>query len=146
MFKKYTVANWMEDHGIPHTTRAAKYVVGQKLTFDQAQEIISMIAQGLGFMDEHPGQHNDWRRGCDPYRKAIFAYAKLIAARKKWGSNWDRMLWIALDEEDQMACNEISNDYFAYKFNITSRLDEIRCKQEELRRQYVVPRRMRRWL
>ena len=146
MFKKYTVANWMEDHGIPHTTRAAKYVVGQKLTFDQAQEIISMIAQGLGFMDEHPGQYNDWRRGCDPYRKAIFAYGKLIEARKKWGSNWDRMLWVALDEEDQIACNNVSNDYFAYKFNMTSRLEEIRCKQEELRRQYVVPRRMRRWL
>ena len=146
MFKKYTVANWMEDQGIPYTTRAARYVVGQKLTFEEAQEIISMIAQGMGFMEEHPGQHNDWRRGCDPYRKVIHAYAKLIEARKKWGSNWDRMLWIALDEEDQLACNDFSSDYFAYKFNMAKRLAEIRSKQEELRRHYVVPRRMRRWL
>ena len=98
MLKKYTVANWMEYHGIPHNTSADKYVVGQNLTYEQAQEIIRMIAQGMGFMEEHPGQHNDWRRGCDPYREVIFAYAKLIEARKKRRSNWDHMLWLALDQ------------------------------------------------
>lgn len=142
MFKKYTVANWMEDQGIPYTTRATRYEVGQNLTYAQALEIIGMIAQGMGFMEEHPSQHNDWHRGCDPYRKVIFSYAKLIAAQKKWRSNWDRMLWIALDEEDQIACNEISKDYFAHKFNMTKRLKEI---YERVPKGYVIPKRKCRW-
>ena len=138
MLKKYTVANWMEYHGIPHNTSADKYVVGQNLTYEQAQEIIRMIAQGMGFMEEHPGQHNDWRRGCDPYREVIFAYAKLIEARKKRRSNWDHMLWLALDEEDQVACNDFSSDYFAYKFNMVKRLKEI---YERVPKGYIVPKR-----
>ena len=138
MLKKYTVANWMEYHGIPHNTSADKYVVGQDLTYEQAQEIIRMIAQGMGFMEEHPGQHNDWRRGCDPYREVIFAYAKLIEARKKRRSNWDHMLWLALDEEDQVACNDFSSDYFAYKFNMVKRLKEI---YERVPKGYIVPKR-----
>ena len=138
MLKKYTVANWMEYHGIPHNTSADKYVVGQNLTYEQAQEIIRMIAQGMGFMEEHPGQHNDWRRGCDPYREVIFAYAKLIEARKKRRSNWDHMLWLALDEEDQVACNDFSSDYFAYKFNMAKRLKEI---YERVPKGYIVPKR-----
>lgn len=143
MFKKYTVANWMEEQGIPYTTRAARYVVGQDLTYEQAQEIISMIAQGLGFMEEHPGRNNEWRRSCDPYRKVIFAYARLIEARKKRGSSWDHMLWVALDEEDQIACNDVSKDYFAYKFTMTKRLKEI---YEQVPKGYKVSCRMRRWL
>lgn len=143
MFKKYTVANWMEDQGIPYTTRAARYVVGQDLTYEQAQEIVSMIAQGFGFTEEHPGQNNDWRRGCDPYRKVIFAYASLIEARKKRGSNWDHMLWVALDEEDQIACNDVSKDYFAYKFTMSKRLKEI---FERVPTGYKIPmRRYSRW-
>ena len=142
MFKKYTVANWMEDHGIPHTTRAAKYVVGQKLTFEQAQEIVSMIAQGLGFMEEHPSQHNDWRRGCDPYRKVIFAYVDLLLVQKR-GSNWDHMIWVVLDEEEQIACNEISNDYFAHKYTMTKRLKEI---YERVPEGYMMPKRRFGWL
>ena len=143
MLKKYTVANWMEYHGIPHNTSADKYVVGQNLTYEQAQEIIRMIAQGMGFMEEHPGQHNNWRRGCDPYREVIFAYAKLIEARKKRRSNWDHMLWLALDEEDQIACNDFSNDYFAYKFNMVKRLKEI---YERVPKGYIVPKRKFGWL
>ena len=125
MFKRYTVANWMEERGIAHSAEASRYEVGQNLTYEQAQDIIRMIAQGMGFAEEHPGQHNDWRRGCDPYRKVIFTYAELIEARKKRGSNWDHMLWVALDEEDQLACNDVSSDYFAYKFTMTKRLKEI---------------------
>lgn len=123
--KKYSVANWMEDKGIPHTEEATKYEVGQNLTYEQAQKIIRMIAQGMGFMEEHPAQHNDWRRGADPYRQVVFKYAQLIEANKEKKSNWDRMLWVALDEEDQIACNDISSDYFAYKFTMAKRLKEI---------------------
>jgi hypothetical protein len=125
MFKKNTVADWMENEGIGYNEAAAKYKVGQNLTYAEAKDIIRMIAQAMGFMEEHPGQHNDWRRGCDPYRKVIFKYARLIEAKKKRKSNWDNMLWVALDEEDQIACNEISHDYFAYKFTMTKRLKEI---------------------
>ena len=125
MFKKYTVADWMENEGIGYNKAAAKYEVGQNLTYAEAKDIIRMIAQAMGFMEDHPGQHNDWRRGCDPYRKVIFKYARLIEAKKKRKSNWDNMLWVALDEEDQIACNELSHDYFAYKFTMTKRLKEI---------------------
>lgn len=125
MFKKNTVADWMENEGIGYNKAAAKYKVGQNLTYAEAKDIIRMIAQAMGFMEEHPGQHNDWRRGCDSYRKVIFKYALLIEAKKKRKSNWDHMLWVALDEEDQIACNEISHDYFAYKFTMTKRLKEI---------------------
>lgn len=143
MFKKYTVADWMENEGIPHAVDARSYVIGQNLTYEEAQEIIRMIAQGMGFEEAHPGQHNEWRRGCDSYRKVIFAYTSLIVARKKRNSNWDHMLWVALDEEDQIACNEISKDYFAYKFTMTKRLKEI---YERIPKGYMVSRRMRRWL
>ena len=125
MFKKYTVAAWMENEGISRNEAAARYVVGQNLTYAEAKDIIRMIAQAMGFLEEHPGQHNDWRRGCDPYRKVIFKYARLIETKKKRKGNWDLMLWTALDEEDQIACNELSHDYFAYKFNMTMRLKEI---------------------
>ncbi len=125
MFKKYTVADWMENEGIGYNEAAAKYEVGQNLTYAEAKDIIRMIAQAMGFREEYPGQHNDWRRGCDSYRKVIFKYALLIEAKKKRKSNWDHMLWVALDEEDQIACNEISHDYFAYKFTMTKRLKEI---------------------
>ena len=124
-FKKYTEAEWMEDHGIPHTAEATAFEVGQNLTYGQAQKIIRMIAQGMGFTEEHPAQHNGWHRGIDPYRQVVFHYAYLIEAKKDRKSNWDRMLWLALDEEDQIACNDISRDYFAYKFNMTKRLKEI---------------------
>jgi hypothetical protein len=125
MFKKYTVADWMEDQGIPFTADAERYIVGQDLTYEQACDIIRMIRQGMGFIGEHPGKNESWTRCGDPYRQVIFQYAQLIEARKKRGSNWDRMLWIALDEEDQIACNDVSNDYFAYKFTMTKRLKEI---------------------
>lgn len=125
MFQKYTVANWMNDQGIPCTAEAARYQVGQELTYEQACDIIRMIRQGMGFMEEHPGQHNEWRRGCDPYRQVIFKYAQLLTVKKKRGSNWDTLLWVALDEEDQIACNDVYNDYFAYKFTMTKRLREI---------------------
>jgi hypothetical protein len=142
MFKKYTVANWMEEQNIPCTAEAAKYMVGQNLTYEQACDIVRMIRQGMGFDEEHPGQHNEWRRGGDPYRQVIFQYAQLIEARKKRGSNWDRMLWIALDEEDQIACNDVSNDYFAYKFTMTKRLKEI---FERVPKGYKVPKRKYGW-
>lgn len=125
MFKKYTVADWMENEGIARNNEAAKYEVGQSLTYADAKEIIRMVAQGMGFMEAHPGQHNSYKRASDPYRRVIFKYAHLIEARKKRKSNWDQMLWVAMDEEDQIACNELSNDYFAYKFNMTKRLKEI---------------------
>lgn len=125
MFKKYTVADWMENEGIGYNKAAAKYEVGQNLTYAEAKEIIRIIAQGMGFMEEHPGQHNEWRRLGDPYRKVIFKYARLIEAKKKRNSNWDLLRWTALDEEDQIACNDVSNDYFAYKFCMTKRLKEI---------------------
>ena len=140
MFKKYTVADWMEDQGITPTKAARKYVVGQKLTYPQAKAIIRMVRQGMGFMDDHPGQTESWTRCGDPYRKVIFVYAKLIEARKKWRSNWDQMLWIALDEEDRIACNDVSDDYFAYKFNMTNRLKEIYERQPT---GYIIPK--RRW-
>lgn len=143
MFKKYTVADWMENEGIPHAVDARSYVIGQNLTYEEAQNIIRMIARGMGFEEEHPGQHNEWRRSCAPYRKVIFAYTSLIVARKKRDSNWDHMLWVALDEEDQIACNEISKDYFAYKFTMTKRLKEI---YERVPKGYMVSRRMWRWL
>lgn len=138
MFKKYTVANWMENQGIPYTAEANRYEVGQELTYEQACNIVRMIRQGKGFMDEHPGQHNDWRRGCDPYRKVIFAFADLLVARKKRSSNWDHMIWVALDEEEQIACNEISKDYFAYKYTMTKRLKEIYAR---VPKGHVVPKR-----
>lgn len=125
MFKKYTVADWMENEGIGYNKAAAKYEVGQNLTYAEGKDIIRMIAQGMGFMEECPSQHNDWRRGCDPYRKVIFKYARLIETKKKRKSNWDLMLWTALDEEDRIACNDVADDYFAYKFNMTNRLKEI---------------------
>ena len=142
MFKKYTVADWMENEGIPRNNAAAKYVVGQNLTYAEAKELIRMVAQGMGFMEEHPGQHNAWGRTCDPYRRVIFKYAHLIEARKKRNSNWDHMLWVALDEEDQIACNDLADDYFAYKFNITKRLKEI---YEKVPTGYVVKKRIRGW-
>ena len=142
MFKKYTVADWMENEGIPRNNAAAKYVVGQNLTYAEAKELIRMVAQGMGFMEEHPGQHNAWGRASDPYRRVIFKYAHLIEARKKRNSNWDHMLWVALDEEDQIACNDLADDYFAYKFNMTKRLKEI---YEKVPTGYVVKKRIRGW-
>ena len=142
MFKKYTVANWMEDHGIPYTASAACYEVGQNLTYAQALEIIGMIAKGMGFDEEHPGKHHEWRRTSDPYRKVIIKYVYLIESKKKRNSNWDQILWLALDEEDQIACNDISRDYFAYKFLMAKRLKEI----YERTKDYVVPKERRRWL
>ena len=138
MFKKYTVASWMKNQGIPHTAAAAKYQVGQNLTYDQAQEILRLIAQGMGFVEEHPGQHNNWRMAGDPYRQVIYKYASLIEEKKKHRSNWDHMLWVALDEEEQIACNEISKDHFAYKFNMTKRLKEI---YQRVPKGYKMPRR-----
>ena len=82
MFKKNTVADWMENEGIGYNEAAAKYEVGQNLTYAEAKDIIRMIAQAMGFREEHPGQHNNWRRGCDSYRKVIFKYALLIEAKK----------------------------------------------------------------
>ena len=143
MFKKYTVANWMKDHGIPYTTRATNYEVGQNLTYAQALEIIGMIAKGMGFDEEHPGQHREWRRLGDPYRAVIFKYAALIEAKKKRSSNWDHMLWVALDEEDQIACNDVSHDYFAYKFTMVKRLKEI---YERVPKGYKEPKERGRWL
>ena len=142
MFKKYTVADWMENEGIPRNNAAAKYVVGQNLTYVEAKELIRMIAQGMGFMEEHPGQHNAWGRASDPYRKVIYKYARLVCARKKRNSNWDHMLWVALDEEDQIACNDLADDYFAYKFNMTKRLKEI---YEKVPTGYVVKKHIRGW-
>lgn len=115
----------MEEQGIPCTADAERYIVGQDLTYEQACDIIRMIRQGMGFMDDHPGKTESWTRGGDPYRKVIFKYARLIEEKKKRGSNWDKLLWVALDEEDQVACNEISGDHFAYKFIMTKRLKEI---------------------
>ena len=138
MFKKYTVANWMEDQGIPYTAEATHYRVGQDLTYEQACNIVRMIRQSMGFMDDHPSQHNEWRRGCDPYRNVIFAFVDLLVARKKRNSNWDHMIWVALDEEEQIACNEISKDYFAYKFTMTKRLKEI---YERVPKGYKIPKR-----
>ena len=125
MFKKYTVADWMIAQGIPCTARAKRYTVGQDLTYEEACDIIRLIRQGMGFMEEHPGKTESWTRCGDPYRKVVFAYAQLIEEKKKRGSNWDTILWVALDEEDQIACNEISHDHFAYKFIMTKRLREI---------------------
>jgi hypothetical protein len=125
MFKKYTLANWMKEQGIPHTAEAARYEVGQELTYEHACHIIRMIRQGMGFHEEHPGKTNSWTRCGDPYRQVIFKYAALLEAKKKRNSNWDTLLWVALDEEDQIACNEISHDHFAYKFTMTKRLREI---------------------
>ena len=140
--KKYTVANWMEDEGIPYTEEATKYEVGQTLTNEQAKEIIRMIAQGMGFMDEHPARHESWVRSGDPYRQVIFKYTFLLEEKAKRKSNWSRALWDALDEEDQLACNDISSDYFAYKFNMTKRLKEI---YERVPKGYKIPKRSCGW-
>lgn len=142
MFKKYTVADWMEKEGIPSIAAAAKYEVGQNLTYAQAKEIIRMVRQGMCFQEDHPGRTESWTRCGDPYRKVIFKYAALIEAQKRWKSNWDRMLWITLDEEEQIACNEISSDYFAYKFNMTKRLKEI---YEQQPTGYKIPKRRFGW-
>lgn len=142
MFQKYTVANWMKAEGIPCTAEAAKYVVGQELTYEQACNIIRMIRQGMGFMDDHPGKTESWTRCGDPYRKVIYKYALLIEEKKMRGSNWDTLLWLALDEEDRIACNEISHDHFAYKFTMTERLKEIYEKQP---RGYKISKRRYGW-
>ena len=143
MFQKYTVANWMKAEGIPCTAEAAKYVVGQELTYEQACDIIHMIRQGMGFMDDHPGKTESWTRCGDRYRKVIYKYALLIEEKKKRGSNWDTLLWLALDEEDRIACNEISHDHFAYKFTMTERLKEI---YERMPKGYMVSKRTYHWI
>ena len=125
MFKRYTVANWMSDQGIPQNEAANEYTVGQDLTYAQAKDILHLVAQAMGFTDIDPIKRDSWQRCGDPYRKVLYKYAALIEAKKRRGSNWDRMLWVALDEEAQGACNTLSNDYFAYKFMMTKRLKEI---------------------
>jgi hypothetical protein len=125
MFKRYTVANWMADQGIPQNEAANKYTVGQDLTYAQAKDILHLVAQAMGFTDIDPIKRDSWQRCGDPYRKVLYKYAALIEAKKKRGSNWDHMLWVAMDEEAQIACNALSKDYFAYKFNMAKRLKEI---------------------
>lgn len=142
MFKKYTVADWMENEGIVRNEDAARYEVGQRLTYEQAEEIISMVRKGMGFTEDHPGQTESWTRVGDPYRQVIYKYAMLIEAKKKRNSNWDTLLWVALDEEDQIACNNLSHDYFAYKFTMAKRLKEI---FESVPRGYKLPKRRYRW-
>ena len=129
LFRTLTVADWMECERIPHTEEARKYRLGQKLTAEEASEIIRMIARGYGFKAEHPGRTESWTRCNDPYRQVIFKYALLLVYPPKWRSNWADALWHALDEEDRVACNDVYSDYFAYKFNMTNRLEEIQKQQ-----------------
>ena len=117
MFKKYTVANWMENEGVLYTKEANKYIVGQNLTNEQAKEIIRMIAQGMGIEYDNPDKLECVRRLGNPYRQVAFKYTGLILEKAKRKSNWSRALWDALDEADKLACNDISNGCVVHVVN-----------------------------
>ena len=119
---KHTVADWMEDEGIPHAKEANKYLIGQNLTDKQAKEIILMIAKSVGIKYYSPKKCEFLKKSGSSYQYAVYKYTALIVDGMNDETNWADALWGVLDREDKIACNDIGLDYLAYRVNMASYL------------------------
>ena len=99
------LAYWLLAEGFPWDDDANEYEVGQPLTYEEAQDIMQIVARcaELDLNDEASRQHGDQFNS--PYRNFIRMYALLVMTNE-FDIYWADKLLNVLPTADKNAVNE----------------------------------------
>ena len=104
--KKMNLANWMMVELLPMDMAAAKYIVGQDLTKEEAKDIIQIIARSVGFHLDKPAARKCLNIIGSPYRDFVVCITLLMIAGES-NPKWCDTIWGAMDSKLRFAFHNV---------------------------------------
>ena len=105
------LAYWLLSEGFPWDNDASEYEVGEPLTFDEAKDIMRIVARGAEFdLNDDKARQNAGQPD-SPYHSFIRTYAMLMMTNE-FDIYWADKLLDVLPTADKNAVEEIVHSYY----------------------------------
>ena len=107
--KSITVAQWMEECGIPYVIDAEKYVVGQELTEGDVEQIRNCLWYSIAYNMGMDVCYLALQFMGEPFASEFhhFFLSLIWDPRVPQESNWSEALWDSMEPKDRVVCHKL---------------------------------------